>query len=167
MDVHLAQELLNELGSSLENLETQQAALLQFLKDKGIVTDEQLAPYLNQAGNASSVRWRAAHARLEHLFSAAQKERQSAAQKEQQTAKEERKRAGTQVPRNQPTNKDSEEPGKPTEATMKPPASDKAARKKEEKSESAEARVQASQSAATTHEGEQEPSPQRGEKDAA
>jgi hypothetical protein len=60
MNVHLAQELLNELGSSLENLEAQQSALLQFLKEKGVVTDDQLAPYLNQAGNASNVRWRAA-----------------------------------------------------------------------------------------------------------
>jgi hypothetical protein len=58
MDVHLGQELLEELGSSLENLETRQGALLQLLQDKGIVTDEQLAPYLTQAGNASSVRWR-------------------------------------------------------------------------------------------------------------
>src|SRR5262252_4890108 len=92
MDAHMAQELLNELGSALENLETRQAALLRFLKDQGIVTDEQRAPYLNQAGNASSVRWRAAHVRLEHLFSAA-------AQKEQQTVKpEERRAAGTQTP---------------------------------------------------------------------
>ena len=56
MDVHLAEELLNELGSSLEMLETQQGALLQFLKDKGVITDEQFAPYLTQAGNASNVR---------------------------------------------------------------------------------------------------------------
>lgn len=77
---------LNELGSSLENLEAQQGALLQLLKDKGIVTDNELAPYLNQAGNASSVRWRAAHLRLEHIFSAA-------AQKEQQAAKQEEHRS--------------------------------------------------------------------------
>src|ERR1700683_3609823 len=70
MNVHLAQELLNELGSSLENLEAQQSALLQFLKEKGVVTDDQLAPYLNQAGNASNVRWRAARVRLERIFSA-------------------------------------------------------------------------------------------------
>jgi len=57
MDVHLGQELLDELGSSLESMETQQGALLQFLKDKGIVNDEELAPYLIQAGNASNVRW--------------------------------------------------------------------------------------------------------------
>ena len=86
MDVHVAQELLKELGSSLENLETQQAALLQLLKDKAIVTDEQLGPYLDQAGNASSVRWRAAHVRLGHIFSAA-------TQKEQQTAISEEQRA--------------------------------------------------------------------------
>jgi cobalamin biosynthesis protein CobT len=68
MNVDLAQELLNELGSSLENLETQQAALLQFLKDNGIVTDDQLAPYLTQAGKTSNVRWRVARIRLERLF---------------------------------------------------------------------------------------------------
>jgi len=72
MNVDLAQELLNELGSSLESLETQQAALLQFLKDNGILTDEQFAPYLAQAGKASSVRWRAAHVRLERLFATEQ-----------------------------------------------------------------------------------------------
>ena len=68
MNVDLAQELLNELGSSLEKLETQHAALFQFLKDKGMLTDDQFAPYLAQAGKASSVRWRAAHIRLESLF---------------------------------------------------------------------------------------------------
>ena len=66
----LAQELLNELGSSLENLETKQDALLQFLKDNGTLTYEQYAPYVAQAGKSSNVRWRAAHIRLEHLFSA-------------------------------------------------------------------------------------------------
>jgi hypothetical protein len=70
MNVDLAQELLNELGTSLEDLETQQAALFQFLKDRGVVTEDQLAPYLNQAGKASNVRWRAARVRLERLISA-------------------------------------------------------------------------------------------------
>jgi predicted enzyme related to lactoylglutathione lyase len=67
MNVDLAQELLNELGSSLENLETQHAALFQFLKDNGMLTGDQFASYLAQAGKASSVRWRAAHIRLESL----------------------------------------------------------------------------------------------------
>jgi len=89
MEVQLAQELLNELGSSLENLETQHAALLEFLKGKGIVTDEQLAPYLSRAGDASSVRWRAAHVRLEHLISAAeQSEQQAAKQREEREESE-------------------------------------------------------------------------------
>jgi|SRR6202050_337254 hypothetical protein len=90
MNVHLAQELLNELGSSLENLEAQQSALLQFLKEKGVVTDDQLAPYLNQAGNASNVRWRAARVRLERIFSAETEKEPPAAP--------EQKQAGAQTP---------------------------------------------------------------------
>lgn len=69
MNADLAQELLNELGSSLKNLETEHTALLEFLKDNGVLTDDQFAPYLAQAGKASGVRWRAAHVRLESLFS--------------------------------------------------------------------------------------------------
>jgi hypothetical protein len=83
MNVDLAQELLNELGSSLEHLETQQAALFQFLKDHGVVTDDQFAPYLSQAGKTSSVRWRAARIRLEHLFSGEKSREEEGAEKEQ------------------------------------------------------------------------------------
>jgi hypothetical protein len=86
MNADLAHELLNELGSSLENLETQQAALLQFLKHEGIVTDDQLAPYLTQAGNASNVRWRAARVRLERLISTAKEKEEKRAEKEQHPA---------------------------------------------------------------------------------
>jgi len=155
MDVHMAQELLNELGSSLENLETQQAALLQLLKDKRIVTNEELAPYLNQAGNASSVRWRAAHLRLEHIFSAA-------AQKEQQAGKpEERKIAGTQAPGN---NQKDGEAGKPSKSDTKPVASEEA-RPKKEKAESSEPRPQASGREAKAQSTES--STQRREEDAA
>jgi hypothetical protein len=150
MDAHLAQELLNELGSSLETLETQQAALLQFLKDKGIVTEEQLAPYLNEAGNASSVRWRAAHVRLEHLFSAAeQRAQQAAGPGEHETAE-------TKVPRDEQR---SVEAGKAEKSDVTPVASEKA-RKKEEEAESADRKPEA-------HDVEQEPSPERREKDAA
>src|ERR1700730_13704611 len=62
-------EILDELFSLLETLETQSLALTQFLKDQGIATDAKLAPYLDRAGNASSVKWRAARARMQYLLS--------------------------------------------------------------------------------------------------
>ena len=90
MNADLAQELLNELGSSLEEIEKQQAALLQLLKDREVVTDDQLAPYLTTAGHASSVRWRAARVRLEYLFSAERS-------KEEKREEKERRNEGAQA----------------------------------------------------------------------
>ena len=62
-------EVFEGLFELLENLETQNVAILQFLKDNAGATDEKLKPYLDQAGNAASVKWRAHRARMEHLFS--------------------------------------------------------------------------------------------------
>src|SRR5215472_14689289 len=67
----IAQEILDQLFSSLETLETQSAAVLQFLKAKGIASEEELAVHFEQAGKASSVRWRAARVRIDHLLSSA------------------------------------------------------------------------------------------------
>jgi hypothetical protein len=69
MNNEAMKEVLNELFSHLEKLETQNEAILQFLKEKKRVTDKQLAPYLEQAGNASNVKWRAARIRIDHLLS--------------------------------------------------------------------------------------------------
>ena len=62
------EQVLGDLFQHLEALETQNAAILQFLKDKGIVTDKKFAPYLEQAAVASDVKWRAARVRMKHLF---------------------------------------------------------------------------------------------------
>jgi hypothetical protein len=69
MDDKVAQLILDELFSSLEVLETQTAAVLQFLKEKAGSSDEQLAPYLEQAGKASSIKHRAARVRIDYLIS--------------------------------------------------------------------------------------------------
>src|ERR1700687_4163128 len=79
---NIVQEILHDLFSSLEALETQNTAILQFLKDKGIATDEELASHLEQAGNASSVRWRGVRVRADFLFASAIKAAEQAAEKE-------------------------------------------------------------------------------------
>jgi len=87
MDLKPIKETFDELFSHLEALETQSAALLQFLKEKNNVTDKDLAPYLEQAGNTSNVKWRASRLRMERLFESAERDEENAREKEK-TAKE-------------------------------------------------------------------------------
>src|SRR5216683_2636107 len=73
VDAKVMEEALNELFPALEALETQSGAIMQFLKERGIASDNDLAPFVERAANASSVRWRAARLRIDHLLSAAAK----------------------------------------------------------------------------------------------
>jgi hypothetical protein len=82
MNEKIVQEILHELFSSLETLDTQSAAILEFLKDKGIGSEKDLAPYLERAGNASSVRWRAVRVRIEYLLNSATQAAEQDARKE-------------------------------------------------------------------------------------
>ena len=61
-------EIFDEMFTLLEDLETRNLAMLEYLKEQGGVSDEKLAPYLDRAAAASDVRWRAARARMEHLL---------------------------------------------------------------------------------------------------
>lgn len=123
MNVELAQELVNQLGLSLENLETQHAALFLFLKDQGVVTDEQLAPYLIQAGKSSGVRWRAARIRLDSLISAEKSKEEDTAEKEKRAKNGERtseqQASGEQAPSQNREKEGQEEEGHAKEGQEK------------------------------------------------
>jgi|SRR5579864_126455 len=87
MESKIAEQILDELAPAFEAIETQSAALMQFVKEKGIATDEQLAPYLEQAAAASSVRWRALRVRMGRLFSMAEKSDDETRKKEKTEVK--------------------------------------------------------------------------------
>jgi hypothetical protein len=88
MDEEIVKQILDELFSSFEDSETQSAAVLLFLKDRGIATEENLAPYFEQAANTSEVRWRAARVRMGALLASALKTPEPAAEKKITAAQE-------------------------------------------------------------------------------
>jgi len=84
VDIKIAEQLLDEFLPALEALETKSAAVLQFLKDKGLATDDEFAPYLEQAANASNVRWLATSLRMKALLASALKTEDSPSRKPEQ-----------------------------------------------------------------------------------
>jgi hypothetical protein len=105
MDTAVVEQLLDEMLASLEELETKATATLQYLKDKGHATDEDLAPYLEQAGNASNVRWRAARLRMMSLVASALKGADVHKEKSQpsgQAAKKEKPEESLKIPPAEP-----------------------------------------------------------------
>jgi hypothetical protein len=76
-----AEDVLNELLPYFEAIDTQNAAIVQFLKDKRVVSDEQLAPYLERAAKASNVKWLGARLRMGRLFSVPETKDEAAAEK--------------------------------------------------------------------------------------
>ncbi len=84
MDDDPVEQVVNELFPYFEALEARSAAIVQLLKDKGLTTDEQFAPYLEQAGNGSNVKWLAARIRVQRLLSSKVK-----VEKDKDAAKEE------------------------------------------------------------------------------
>jgi hypothetical protein len=87
MDENALQQVFEELFKSLEESESQSGAILQFLKAKGIATDKELTPYIDQASKSSSVRWVAARARINRLVAAAMKSPEKSAQEKPETEK--------------------------------------------------------------------------------
>lgn len=73
MDSKIAEQMLDELAPTFEAIESRSDAILKFLKDKNLATEDQLAPYLEQAAAASSVKWRALRVRMGRLLALAEK----------------------------------------------------------------------------------------------
>jgi hypothetical protein len=145
MDEKIAQQVLDELFPSLEALDTQSTAILKFLKDKGIGSDEELAPYFEEAGKASDVRWRAARLRMNGLIASAVKDAQRNAEKEsakggqkapepavdtsRETAQRKEMEGGAQGPQGQQGPQKSSDESKPQEAAGKTEDQNKKERK--------------------------------------
>lgn len=88
MDKDVAQQILDELFEHIEDVETQSAAILHFLKGKGLATDEQLTPYFEEASKATSVRWVAERARINHLLATAKRSEKAETKEPQEGPKQ-------------------------------------------------------------------------------
>jgi len=150
-----ALEIFDHLFSLLEAQETQSAAMLQFIKDKGIASDAELAPYLDQAGNTSSVRWRAARVRINYLLSST-KPAEKAEEKKESAYKD------TAPEANKDSDKDKERQQDATEGRDEPKT--EAAPKTEDAAHSDQAGKQDKQTRTNQRSPEANPEPERNSK---
>jgi hypothetical protein len=166
VDIKIAEQFLDELFSSLEALETQSAAMLQFLKDRGGATSEQLAPYMEQASKASNVRWRAARLRLTSLLSSAVKSAEQQPVGRSETTQEKAKTSEPEAKQAQGEAAD-EQAGKRPSSQLQP--SKEGTENKEATGEAEKATTaQTADDRDTAHSVERDGAPQKtGKKDAA
>ena len=68
-----AEQVFEELLPYLETLDAQIGAIVQALKDKGVITSEGFAKLVQKADMASDIRERGLRVRMEFLFSSAAK----------------------------------------------------------------------------------------------
>ena len=68
MNIDPAEQVFEDILPYLETLDAQVGAIVQLLKDKGIMTNEEFARYVKQADMASNVRKRGLRVRMEYLF---------------------------------------------------------------------------------------------------
>lgn len=129
MDEEIVLQILDELLSFLEPLDTQSSALVQFLKAKGVATDEELAPFLEQAGNASSVRWRGARVRIGGLIASAMRNAEQNPETQTPMVEEQNSEAAAKASKEKETDhEDSSEPAaRSAQASEDNPKSDEAA----------------------------------------
>jgi hypothetical protein len=148
----LTNYVLQELLPTFENLEAQSAAIVLFLKDRGMANDEALKPYFEQAGLATNVKWRAVRARLGHLLAPPPKSATEVAKKETPTPKEEQEpEADKETEAAKPVAKAEPKPAK-AESAAKPKA-DEEQKADKEQAKTTEKASDAKQEQGATSEG--------------
>jgi len=122
MDTNVMQQVLDELFPALEALEAQSGAIMEFLKERGIASENDLAPFVERAANASNVRWRAARLRIDHLLSGAAKAEEASEKKAREENEEQKNdktdaKQGEEARRAEEGPRDSRENPEPAEKT--------------------------------------------------
>jgi hypothetical protein len=123
MDEKIIDEILDELFSSFEKSETDSAAILLLLRERGMASEEKLAPFIEQASRMSEVRWRAARVRMSALLKSAMKTSQPPAEQKIPENQDQKKKATEEKKESadkEPTEMKQSEEKKPDEKKKEP-----------------------------------------------